>query len=280
MISENKVICVKKLLVILILISIMGCGKASEVSEIYEPAASEAESQTDQRDLAIKDRKIIKEGEIYFESSNLTETRKQIDKAIQKYKAYISKEDEHSYDERMTQNMVIRVPAENFDKLVTEITEGIKKFDTKRIEVKDVTEEYFDIQIRLRVKKETENRYRQLLTQAKTVKDILAIEKQIGILREEIESIEGRLKFLQDRISYSTLKISFYERISTPVGFFSKFRLGLKNGWNNFVWFLVGLVNIWPFIFLGLLCAFGLFRLRKIRKAQKARSDDRLNNGA
>lgn len=272
----------KKLLFILIILSIFGCSKGKEesVSSEPEPVLNDEKSQTGKNKLLINDRKIIKEGEIYFESSNFAETRKQIDKAIEKYEAYISKEDEHTYDERIVQSMVIRVPAENFDKLVTEISKGTKKFETKRIEVKDVTEEYFDIETRLKVKKETENRYRELLTQAKTVKDILEIEKQIGELRAEIESIEGRLRYLQDRISYSTLTVDFYERISIPVGFFSKFRVGLKNGWNNFVWFLLGLVNIWPFIILGLFCILGLFKLRRMRKAKKSNSEVTMKNEA
>ena len=108
-----------------------------------------------------------------------------------------------------------------------------------------------------------------LLTQAKTVQEILSIEKQIGELRTEIESIEGRLKYLQNRISYSTLTVTFYQEISTPVGFSSKFKEGLKNGWNGFVWFLVGLINIWPFL-LVLLVIFGLIIYRKKRKIKAA----------
>ena len=162
--------------------------------------------------------------------------------------------------------MVIRVSADSFDALVKDVTNGVKKFDQKRIDARDVTEEFLDITARLKIKKETEQRYRQLLARANSVKDILAIERQIEVLRSDIESIEGRLKYLKNQVSFSTLTVTFYETVSTPMGFAAKFATGLKNGWNNFVWFLVGIVNIWPFILLGIGGVFGIRFYRKRRK--------------
>jgi hypothetical protein len=182
---------------------------------------------------------------------------------------YISKESEYTYGERISQNLIIRVPAENFDNLVSEISKGIKRFDRKNIQAKDVTEEYLDIELRLKIKKETENRFRQLLTKANTVDEILSIEKQIGELRADIESIEGRLKYLQNQISFSSLSVTFYERVSTPVGFSSQLGVGFKNGWNNFIRFLIILINGWPFVLIGVLVIVYLIAFRKKRKAQK-----------
>lgn len=265
----------KKFLWLVMITAIFGCSKSSEraslqnLQERETMAADESDKQAAAVKLQVKDRRIIKMGEIRFECSNLNDTRKRIDTTIEKFGGYVSKENAYSYEERIEQSIVIRVPAKNFDRLTAEISTCAKKLDRKHIEARDVTEEYLDIELRIKIKKETENRYRMLLTQAKTVQEILSIEKQIGELRTEIESIEGRLKYLQNRISYSTLTVTFYQKISTPVGFSSKFKEGLKNGWNGFVWFLVGLINIWPFL-LVLLVIFGLIIYRKKRKIKAA----------
>ena len=263
-----KPIVAKAFLIIAVILSIIGCSAEEKAKVGVKTLTEESEAPATQEQLPI-DKKLIKEGDIYFESVNLSETRKQINEAIKKYDAYIAKENEQTYGNRISQTLVIRVPAVSFDDLVAEISRGINKFDSKSIETTDVTEEYLDIELRITIKKETEARYRQLLTQAKTVKDILAIEEQIGKLRAEIESIEGRLKYLQDRIAYSTLTVTFYEKISAPIGFSSQFSRGLQNGWKHFVWFVIGLINIWPFILLGLLGIFGIGAYRKRRKTKK-----------
>lgn len=105
-----------------------------------------------------------------------------------------------------------------------------------------------------------------MLNKAVTVEDILKIEKQIGELRTEIESIEGRFKYLNDRISYSTLTIIFYEQTNSSFGFSSKFGQALINGWDNVLWVLIGLVNLWPFLIILVLVFIILLRKKKNKK--------------
>ncbi|MBW1848314.1 MAG: DUF4349 domain-containing protein [Deltaproteobacteria bacterium] len=265
-----------RLLCIIFVLILFGCAKEAEEphgvmskSALVEQEKTDSHKPLNNKHLEIKDRRIIKSGNIEFQTTSLSKTRSLINEAIRKYNGYISSEDEYTYTDRIQQHIVIRVPAEHFDFLIADITKGVKKFDRKHIEARDVTEEFLDISLRLKIKKETERRYRQILTRASTVKDILAIENQIGKIRAEIESIEGRLKYLENRVGYSTLTITFYETVSAPVGFAHKFKLGLKNGWNNFVWFLVGIVNIWPFLLLGLI---GIIIINQYRKRRRIKN--------
>ncbi|CAN0604968.1 unnamed protein product [Ectocarpus sp. 12 AP-2014] len=96
---------------------------------------------------------------------------------------------------------------------------------------------------------------------------MLAMEAQVGQLRTEIESIEGRLNYLESQVSMSTLTIDFYQTIPDQTQFGNKFKNGFKNGWDNLVWFFVGLVNVWPFVILisGVVFWF-IIRRRKKRK--------------
>jgi len=213
------------------------------------------------------DRKLIKNGEVEFESKNLNKTREHIFEAIEKYKGYSSSDNEYKNSYEISNTINIRVPSENFDKLLNEITIGIDRFDRKEINIKDVTVEFLDIEARLRTKKELENRYLDILKKADKVIEILEVEKEIGKLRSEIESIEGKLNYLQSQVSFSTMNVRIYQTITKQTEFGKKFKNGFKNGWNNLILFFVFLVNIWPFI----LIIFAFLILIKIWRKKKTK---------
>lgn len=236
---------------------------------VYADAAlaKEAERKTiEQEQTPVSDRRIIKDGEISFETSDNKETRQLINKFVKEFNAYISQDNVTDQGYRLENRITIRVPSENFEKLLAKISESAKELDSKNISATDVTEEYIDIEARLKTKKELESRYKALLNKAVTVEDILKIEKQIGELRTEIESIEGRFKYLNDRISYSTLTIIFYEQTNSSFGFSSKFGQALINGWDNVLWVLIRLVNLWPFLIILVLVFIILLRKKKNKK--------------
>ncbi len=248
---------------LLISLTILSCGQNSEHSEI---SSLEIAVPTTEYKTAISvERKLIKEGNIEFQTHDLKATRKTIFEAVGQNKAYISSDLEYNTAVEKKNTLVIRVPAGNFDKLLKTVTTGIDKFDFKQITSRDVSEEFLDIEARLKTKKELETRYLGLLKQAKDVHEILEIEKEIGALRSDIESIEGRLKYLQDKISFSTLDMTFYESIPSQSEFGHQFKNGFKNGWDNLISFFVVLINIWPFILIGLGLIMGI-RIYKRKK--------------
>jgi Domain of unknown function (DUF4349) len=251
-----------KIFGLLILLLMFGCAKNEDTS--FEIADDESiETQTEQQVEIIVERKLIKEGRVEFETDNISSTRKLIFESIDKYKGYTSSDQEYKSVGRISNTIVIRVPAKNFDLLLNDATKGVTKFDSKNIEVKDVTEEFLDIQVRLKTKKELENRYLELLKKANSVTEILEVEKQIGQLRSEIESIEGRLNYLKSKVSLSTLTMTFYQTVPNETEFGNKFKNGFRNGWDNFIWFFVFLTNIWPFILIIIGLFFGIKMLRK-----------------
>ena len=87
-------------------------------------------------------------------------------------------------------------------------------------------------------------------------------------MRSEIESIEGRLKFLSNQVSFSTLNIRIYETISNQTEFGKKFKNGFKNGWENLILFFVLLANVWPFILIifGIIILIRIWRKRKLKE--------------
>jgi hypothetical protein len=155
----------------------------------------------------------------------------------------------------LEQTMTIRVPSAEFDGLLADVSAGVTHFDRREIRALDVTAEFVDIEARLKTKKETESRYRELLTQAKSVEEILKIEEQVDKLRAEIESTEGRLRLMKDRENYSTLAVSFYESSAKAAGFWNRVRGNFLLGWETVVEFTIAVVVMWPLMFLT---SFGL----------------------
>lgn len=264
-----------KLLLLLFLIAFMGCYNNNSVSEPgsmgelnldeLEQAKHLNSAKPEPQQAEQVGRKLIKNGQIDFETENLNKTREEIFRAINKYGGYISSENDFKNSYEISSNIAIRIPADNFDKLIEEITVGVERFDRKEIYVQDVTTEFLDVEARLKTKKELENRYLEILRQANSVSEILEVERQIGILRAEIESFEGRLKYLSNQVSYSTLNVRIYETLTAQTEFGKKFKEGFNNGWENLILFFVLLFNIWPFIIItiGVLILIRFLRRRK-----------------
>lgn len=223
---------------------------------------------TERRKQEVKttERKVIKTGEISFETDDPEETKKFLLQLIDEMNGYITRETQNTSSGNMYHTIVVRIPSSGFDKFLNKLAGNVGEFDRKDITAKDVTEEYIDIEARIRTKKELEEKYLQLLKKADNVKDILEIERQIGTLREEIEAVEGRLNFLKDQIAYSTLTIRYYKDVPKGPGLGKELKDGLVNGWDLLLRVLVGLVNLWPFVLILVLVIVFIVRRRKAKK--------------
>lgn len=211
--------------------------------------------------------KLIKTGTLEFETSNLEATYQLVRQAAQANEAFLSNESSSNQYDRIVQHLTIRVPSRNFDKLIKAVSEGVKRFDTKTIEATDVTEEFVDSEARLKTKKQLEQRYQELLKRANKVSEILEIEEQIGELRAEIEAVEGRLRYLNNRVDYSTLDVQFYKKMPSLTRNDRNFGRAFLQGWDNFVSLLFGLVANWSTILILLIT--GYFVQRYIRRKLK-----------
>jgi hypothetical protein len=226
-----------------------------------DAAASEQTGQT----VSIE-RKLIRNGQLDFKTNDVKKAKVDIEKISKELNGYISNESENNFGDRKQYNQTIRVPADQFDNLIKQIEVLADKVESKGINTQDVTEEFIDVEARLKTKKELEARYSEILKQAKTVADILAIESQIANVRSEIESMTGRLNYLKNQVSFSTLNLTYYETIGTDFGFASKFVDSLKGGWDNLLAFLIFLVNLWPFVIAIAVVILWWLRRRKAKK--------------
>ncbi|MBN8577572.1 MAG: DUF4349 domain-containing protein [Cytophagales bacterium] len=222
--------------------------------------------QTEQSSQPLIDRKLIRNGNIEFRTGDVRKTKTEIERIAKEQKGYISAENESNYGNRFQVNQTLRIPADKFDVVLKQLEGLAEKVDNKNINTQDVTEEFIDVEARLKTKKELEARYLELLKQTKTVADIVSIESQIANVRAEIESMEGRLKYLSNQVSFSTLNVSFYQESGASHGFGSKFLNSLKSGWFNLVDFVFWLLRVWPFV-LGI-TALVIWTVKRRRKAK------------
>lgn len=110
--------------------------------------------------------------------------------------------------QRSDNMLVVRVPAPRFQQVLDAI-EGAGDVLQRNVEVLDVSEEYRDIAIRIRNAEAMRERLEQLLRNANDVQEALAVERELQRITESIETMKGRLRFLSDRIAFSTITIHF-----------------------------------------------------------------------
>jgi hypothetical protein len=214
-----------------------------------------------------KEQKLIKEGNIRFQTLNLENTKKIILENTKKVKGYISNEEQNKLHDRIELSLDIRIPSNHFDEVLNKISSSAENIDSRNVNIRDVTEDYMDSEIRSKNKKEVENKYRELLKKATKIEEILSIEEKLGEIRSEIETYDGHLKFLDNKIAYSTLHVVFYKNIGSTYGFSFQFIDSLRDGWGKFLNTILTILSYWPFLFLvGLL----FFIFKKFKNSKKA----------
>jgi len=252
-----------KKIIILFLISalIFGCKKAGNSVAAYESVGA----QKTMDKFQTVERKRIKEGRIDFQTRDVEATDKTVRAIAKECGAWISDDHCSRTDSRLEYNLTIRVPSDRYDSLANLILKKaeIKKLDSKSTSIEDVTEEYIDVETRLEIKKESEKKLTELLGKAKNLAEVLEVQKQLSELREDIESVEGRMKFLADKVSYSTLHVTFYVKMPYSSRFFGGFWSALKDGWEVFLYVLTGAAYLWVLILVVLLGRWGYKAYKK-----------------
>lgn len=194
--------------------------------------------------------KIIKNADIKYQVEDYEKAYTQITDLVNQHEAYVSNENAVKNNYSLYNQIEIRVDAENFDNLVNDLMKLANYVDHKRISAEDVTDQFVDMQARLKAKTEVEARLKSILQKARTIQEILEVEKEIKYVREEIETIEGRLKYLSDRVSYSTIKLHVYQNVdyqqAPEKGFGHKFVKAIKAGWDGLQVFIIGIFYLWP----------------------------------
>ena len=188
------------------------------------PAGDTAGRTTTVPEPTVKKRKIIKTAEITIEVKDFHDSLNSIREILKEVApreedGSIADTTESKSESGTTSGTVsIRINPDKFDLLVDKLL-AIGDVQYQRISGEDVTKEYYDLQARLNSKLEMEKRLLQLLaTRTNSVADLLEVERELGRVREEIESIQGTLRYYDDLVGMSTVNLTLQEPESVVSG--------------------------------------------------------------
>jgi len=170
------------------------------------PAPEEGYKESGARDLpsTAEERMIVRNGDMSLVVENVTDARNEIIQLAVRLGGWEVSSQISGEEEEMRGWIAIRVPDETFDQALTEIRGLAVRVTSESTSSQDITEEYVDLQSRLKNAEATESQYLALLEKAVTVEDTLKIYQALTQIRYEIEQIKGRMQYLE-RISAMSL---------------------------------------------------------------------------
>ena len=219
-----------RLALTLLLLSIAGCGPNGVASKDsrYESAsvvapeiagwdkASEGEESQKTNDAIPKDasveRKIIYTASMEVIVEQFDGVESKLNELVKKYGGFVASANlGRMSGEHRSGSWTIRIPVKHYEEFLS--ATGDIGVPTSRTEnASDVTEEFVDIDARIKNKKRLEARILELLDRPDDkIQHVIEVEKELARVREEIERMEGRMRYLKDKTSLTTITITIRE---------------------------------------------------------------------
>jgi Domain of unknown function (DUF4349)/Putative zinc-finger len=199
-------------------------------SDIPTAAEETAQAPVQEPAPALGNRKLIRNATVELEIVSF-------DNAVQKITVFAN--EEHGYvattdsekqaNGKLKGQIVVKVLPENLDRFLQKIR-SLGELKNQTLGSEDVTKAYFDTDARLKNAHVMEQRLIDMLkTKTGKVSDLLQVEKELGRVREEIEKMQGELKYWDSQVQFATLTISLAEKdMEEPAAFLLKERAQLS----------------------------------------------------
>jgi Domain of unknown function (DUF4349) len=238
------------------------------------------------------DRKIIRNANLTMEVNSTIDTQHRVTSIAESHGGFVvtseSKQREAAEPAHRTLDikLVVRVPAARFGAALDQIRGLANNLREENVAGQDVTEEFIDLEARIKGQRALELQFLEIMKQARTVSDAMEVQRQISDVRTDIEKLEGRKRFLENRASLSTITVN----LETPrhiavntTGFGRSLRdavsesVDLGSGLLLFiVRFLIIMVPITIFVLLPLGLVFRYF----VRRAKRLQMPQTLSSPA
>lgn len=193
---------------------------------------------------------IVRTGQASIEVDSLESAMSELRRAVQRAGGFVADASLQSGRNQLRQaTLELKVPSTRFD----ELTEGLRpigRLEFVNVGAEDVSEEFVDLSARAANGHRLEERLVELLrTRTGKLQDVLTVERELARVREEIERMEGRLRYLQNSAQLSTLSVSLHE----PVPIVASHGPGpiveaFRAAWRNFVGVLAGAIASLGFV--------------------------------
>jgi len=232
------------------------------------------------------ERKIIRNANLIVEVTSPPETQRKIASIAESHQGFVvtseatQRTTEDASKPAITVSLVVRVPAAQFNQAMEEIRATGLRVIQEKITGQDVTEEFMDLEARIKNQKALEVQFLEIMKRAGKVEEALNVQREIAEVRTQIEKLEGRRRFLENQASLSTINVTLQAptQIVSASGFWYSVRSAFSDGVDvaaAIVLFLiraiVALLPVLILIFLpvGLIARLVVRRMRRKRLARE-----------
>ncbi|CQR48320.1 hypothetical protein BN1058_02687 [Paraliobacillus sp. PM-2] len=187
-------------------------------SNSEDEAANQSNERVEQKgneaipEGAKADRKIIYHANLDLEVTDFQGAMDQLEKEINGTGGYIVTSESYQVDNEQKEGTITaRIPQEQFDSFIRLVETGDMKVLQKSVSGEDVTEQYVDLESRLKSKQVVEERLLSFMEKAEKTEDLLKISNDLAEVQEEIEQITGRMNYLENKSDLATVTMHIRE---------------------------------------------------------------------
>jgi hypothetical protein len=177
----------------------------------------------------LANRKLVRNATAQLEVVSFEEAVQKITGFAAEEKGYLAtSSSQKQANGKLSGQVIVKVLPDNLDRFLQKLR-GIGELKNQALTTEDVTKAYFDTEARLKNARSMEQRLIEILkTKSKDVADLLAVEKELGRVREEIETMQGELKFMDSQVQFATVTIQLSEKnMNVPAAFLLRERAQL-----------------------------------------------------
>lgn len=163
---------------------------------------------------AAADRKIIRNADLTIEVASPADTQHRIVSIAEMHGGFVVTSEAKQREGGETSNrtldikLIVRIPENQFGAALDKIRAQATNLNHENVTGQDVTEEFIDLEARIKTQKALEAQFLQIMRQTGKIVDALEVQRQIADVRTEIERLEGRKRFLENRSSLSTITVN------------------------------------------------------------------------
>jgi hypothetical protein len=214
----------------------------------------------------VASRLIVRTGQASIEVDSLEPSMAELRRIVQRAGGFVADASVQSGRNQLrSATLELKVPAPRFDEL-TQGLEPLGRLQFVNVGAEDVSEEFVDLAARVANGHRLEDRLVELLrTRTGKLQDVLSVERELARVREEIERMEGRMRFLKTSAQLSTLSVNLYEPAPIVASHPGRSVIGeaFKTAWRNFMGVVAGAIGSLGFVVPILVLGWGVLVLAK-----------------
>ncbi|HHT86986.1 MAG TPA: DUF4349 domain-containing protein [Clostridiales bacterium] len=276
------------LLIVVLLIS-FGCASSHEAPNSADQGSDRGQNTYDDSTevVSLSSRKVIRNGSMDIEADDVVAAYSDILNYANRNGGY---EFKHTRTERNGYTYIsaqIKIKSDKLDALMGHIG-SVAVIINSSTTSDDITDEYYDVQLRLEAKKKALEKYYEFLEKAHSLDETLKLQAEINSLTEEIEVLEGKLKLWDSQVNESVLNLTISQssdpskpkkKVDWKALSWRDMVILIKNGFisvSNVIiailqWLLIIIIAASPLIIIALIV---YYIIRKKRKDKKKKENE------